>query len=104
MRREQKKAILSDLQKKMVFLVGPRQVGKTWLSKEIAKKYSEPLYLNYDFLEDRTTIKAAGWLPSVDLIIFDELHKIPDWKNYIKGVYDTKNPRTHILVTGSARL
>lgn len=104
MRREQKKAILADLQKKMVFLVGPRQVGKTWLAKEIAKEYSEPLYLNYDFLEDRRTIKTAGWLPPVDLIIFDELHKMPNWKNYIKGVYDTKNPLTHILVTGSARL
>ena len=29
---------------------------------------------------------------------------MPDWKNYLKGVYDTKRPEQKILVTGSARL
>jgi predicted AAA+ superfamily ATPase len=38
------------------------------------------------------------------LIIFDELHKKPEWKNFIKGVFDTKESGTRILVTGSARL
>lgn len=38
------------------------------------------------------------------MIIFDELHKKPEWKNFIKGVFDTKESGTRILVTGSARL
>jgi uncharacterized protein len=104
MRRKQKKLILQDLKKKMVFLVGPRQVGKTYLAKEIAKEYKHPLYLNYDVLIDKKTILAAKWLPETDLVIFDELHKMPKWKNYLKGVFDVHPEGMHILVTGSARL
>ncbi|MBW1790348.1 MAG: ATP-binding protein, partial [Deltaproteobacteria bacterium] len=39
-----------------------------------------------------------------ELLILDELHKMGDWKNYLKGVYDTRRPQLQILVTGSARL
>ncbi|KKR70133.1 MAG: hypothetical protein UU13_C0013G0013 [Candidatus Nomurabacteria bacterium GW2011_GWB1_40_7] len=98
------KNILLDLKKKMVFIVGPRQVGKTWLSKQILKEYKNPIYLNYDNSDHREIIKKQSWLPDVDLIIFDEIHKMSKWKNYLKGVYDTKIESTHILVTGSARM
>ncbi|MCP5505689.1 MAG: ATP-binding protein [Chlamydiales bacterium] len=104
MERKQKKPILRDLKKKMVFLAGPRQAGKTTLSKEIAKEFSSYLYLTYDRLEDRKVILEEGWLPSTELIILDEIHKMDQWKNYLKGVYDTKHPDQKILVTGSARL
>lgn len=88
----------------MVFLVGPRQSGKTWLAKEIAKLFRSSIYLNYDSLDDKKIIDEQAWNPETELIIFDELHKKTDWKNYIKGVFDTKNEKTKILVTGSARL
>lgn len=104
MERAQKINIIEDLKKKMVFLVGPRQVGKTWLAKDISKGYKKPLYLNYDSLEDRRIMHQLGWLPETDLLILDELHKMPKWKNYLKGVYDTRPNHLHILVTGSARL
>lgn len=104
MERVQKQLILRDLAKKIVFIVGPRQVGKTWLSKDIARSYKHPVYLNYDRLEDRKIIKDEAWLEETDLLIFDELHKMPDWKNFLKGVYDTKPNHLNILVTGSARL
>lgn len=104
MKRIQLPIILSDLKKKMVFIVGPRQVGKTWIAKEIAKNYSRPLYLNYDSAPDRETMRLESWQKDVDLIIFDELHKMRGWRNYIKGVYDTKPDNMHIIVTGSARL
>ena len=40
MKRFQLDLIKKDLEKKMVFLVGPRQSGKTWLAKKIAKAYN----------------------------------------------------------------
>ena len=98
------KKILSDLKKKMVFIVGPRQVGKTWLSKQVMKEYKNPIYLNYDNSDHREILKKQAWLPTVDLVVFDEIHKMPKWKNFLKGVYDTKPETIHVLVTGSARM
>lgn len=104
MERIQKSFILKDLDKKMVFLVGPRQVGKTWLAKNIASGFPNSLYLNYDKASDRKIMLAESWLDTTDLLVLDELHKMEDWKNYIKGVYDTKPKTLRILVTGSSRL
>jgi hypothetical protein len=104
MERFQKKAILHDLQKKMVLLAGPRQAGKTTLAKDIAQGFDTSIYLSYDRLQDRKMMIDESWLPSTELIILDEIHKMPEWKNYLKGVYDTKQPHQKIIVTGSARL
>jgi len=98
-------AILSDLNRKMVFITGPRQVGKTWLAKQVAAcSGREFLYLNYDSAEHRDIILRLGWLPSVELLILDEIHKMDSWRGFMKGVYDTRLPHLQILVTGSARL
>lgn len=104
MERYQKAAIIKDLHKKMVLLAGPRQAGKTTLAKAVAKEFSSSIYLTYDRAEDRKIILDESWLPSTELIIFDEIHKMAKWKNYLKGVYDTKLPHQKFLVTGSARL
>lgn len=104
MERAQKQTILKDLEKKLVLLVGPRQCGKTWLAKDIAKNFPNSVYLNYDQQIDKKIILEQSWLDSTDLLILDELHKMRDWKNYLKGVYDTKPESMRILVTGSARL
>jgi predicted AAA+ superfamily ATPase len=104
MNRIQLSYIIKDLNKKMVFLAGPRQVGKTYLAKQVAEFYKNPVYLNYDNLEDRGIILEQTWLDTTDLLILDELHKMAKWKNYLKGLYDTRPKHLHILVTGSARL
>lgn len=91
--------ILKDLKSKMVFLGGPRQVGKTTLSLNL---FSEDSYLNWDSGEDREKILQRT-LPSESVWIFDEIHKYKKWRNYLKGLYD-KNRNQKILVTGSARL
>jgi len=105
--------IIKDLQKKMVFIGGPRQVGKTTLSIAVAEaingKNSMPLhgkqdYFNWDVDEDRGNILKKQWDKKAPLIIFDELHKYPHWKRWIKGVFDIKPPHQEYLVTGSAKM
>ncbi len=97
--------IQKDLKKKMVFIGGPRQVGKTSLSRFIGNKnYTQFSYLNWDSAEDRKKIISAQFDPQAQLIIFDEIHKYRKWKNYIKGQFDKYQERFSIVVTGSARL
>jgi uncharacterized protein len=104
MERFQENAIRRDLEKKMVFLCGPRQIGKTWLAKKIASEVSKSIYLNYDRLEDREIILREGWRRDTELLVLDEIHKMKDWKNHIKGIFDTREPHLKMLVTGSSRL
>jgi predicted AAA+ superfamily ATPase len=66
--------------------------------------YQHSLYLNYDDVRDRKIMLEYSWLPTTNFLVLDELHKMPDWKNYLKGLYDNKPVDLHILVTGSARL
>jgi uncharacterized protein len=104
MNRYLQRSIAQDLAKKMVFVTGPRQVGKTTLAQELGKTYRQPLYLNYDFAPDRARMLAADWHPKQDYIVFDEIHSMPTWKMYLKGVFDTKPKTQALIVTGSARL
>ena len=104
MKRAQFDSVARDLTKKMVILVGPRQSGKTSLSKQLAEHYKRPVYLNYDRAADQKIIHDESWLQEADLLILDEIHKYPQWKNKIKGIYDTKPAHMHLLITGSARL
>lgn len=90
-----------DLTRKMVFVAGPRQVGKTTLARSLPGAIAG--YLNWDNAEHRTRILARE-LPSAKLWIFDEIHKYRRWRNYLKGLYDTRRSGQRILVTGSARL
>lgn len=92
-----------DLQHKMVFLTGPRQVGKTTLSQQLVAELGGQ-YLNHDVAQDRTLIVNQRWNPRAPLLVLDEIHKMRDWKAWLKGVYDGKPPAQQLLVTGSARL
>jgi uncharacterized protein len=109
------KGHLKDFEQ-MVFLSGPRQAGKTTTARHISSSYNG-IYLNWDLVEDRVKILSPpqNLLSSLNLqvasiqnplIIFDEIHKYPHWKNYLKGFYDYTywNGKIAILVTGSARL
>jgi predicted AAA+ superfamily ATPase len=93
--------ILADLGRKMVFVAGPRQVGKTTMARGLPGGALG--YLNWDVPEDRERILRRE-LPPRDLWVFDEIHKYRLWRNYLKGLYDARRPEQRILVTGSARL
>ena len=93
--------VAKDVRRKMVFVGGPRQVGKTTLALDLAG--GRKGYLNWDVAEDRERILRRE-LPNASLLVFDEIHKYHSWRNYLKGLYDSRRDGTRILVTGSARL
>lgn len=102
-----KEWIEEDLTRKMVFLGGPRQVGKTTLAKRILadRNLSEDSsYRNWDVLEDRREILREKLPSESSLIVLDEVHKFVRWRSLVKGFFDKFSPRRTILVTGSARL
>ena len=98
--------------KSMVFLAGPRQAGKTTLSQIISRSFSNHIYFNWDILEDRARLfENPNFFEALErkdsstpLVIFDEIHKYKDWKNYLKGVYDQFKDKYRFLVSGSGRL
>lgn len=101
--------VLADLSHKMVVLTGPRQVGKTTLAKQLMTQLSPAQYLNWDVPADRAVLTRQSWSPSSRLLVMDEIHKMPDWKQWLKGVVDADPPgapgsQRALLVTGSARM
>ncbi|MEI8347531.1 MAG: ATP-binding protein [Pseudomonadota bacterium] len=94
--------IKEDLKEKIVFITGPRQVGKTTLSQML---YPDAFtYLNFDNPQDRKLIITQNWNRKPSLIIFDEMHKMKNWKRWLKGIYDKEKGQGQFLVTGSAKL
>jgi uncharacterized protein len=93
----------------MAFLSGPRQVGKTTSSWAFSPT---PHYFSWDNDAHRQIILSGAPAVADDIgagkiktIIFDELHKYPEWKNFLKGFYDTfGKDKFKIVVTGSSRL
>jgi hypothetical protein len=101
MERYLKKALLEDIQQKIILLTGPRQCGKTTLSLMLNDDHQ---YLNYDLAEHRLLIAEKSWDRNKSLIILDELHKMDEWKSWLKGIYDVEGIPPGLLVTGSEEL
>ena len=115
MKRYLDDSVAHDLQHKLVFVTGPRQVGKTTLSRlllDANRQGGQGVYLNYDVARDRVQIERQSWPADAQLVVLDELHKMPDWKTWLKGVIDAvkgdvtagKTAKQQLLVTGSARM
>ncbi len=101
MERYLKKYIKEDIDNKIILLTGPRQVGKTTLSKMLENDFD---FFNFDNIDDRLSLQEKSWDRSKPLVVFDELHKLKNWKSWLKGIYDTEGIPPSILVTGSAKL
>jgi predicted AAA+ superfamily ATPase len=99
----------------MLFFPGPRQVGKTTVAEGLLNHYPGSHYLNWDTVETKTlilegnrtlgeTLKLNQLNTDIPLVVFDEIHKYPDWKNFLKGFFDLYKNKAHIGVTGSSKL
>lgn len=93
--------IKKHIDKKITMISGPRQSGKTTLTKRL---YTHFEYFNYDNDDDRRALNQKHWRRDVDCILFDELHKMPEWKRWLKGIYDKEGNTPRLIVTGSANL
>jgi predicted AAA+ superfamily ATPase len=93
-------ALSQDLGHKILLLTGPRQCGKTTLSKMLHDDYQ---YINYDLAEHRLLLGEKSWDRQKAVIIFAELHKMEHWKAWLKGIYDVEGMPPALVVTGSAR-
>ena len=100
-------------QKSMIFISGPRQVGKTTFAQDmVGRSYKNKVYFNWDIIENKKTlINNPTFFENVQrlddskpLIIFDEIHKYKNWKKYLKGIYDQFAKEYQFIVSGSGRL
>ena len=101
MDRYLKDPLAEEIDKKILLLTGPRQCGKTTLSKMLTTDFQ---YINHDLAEHRLLLAEKSWDREKALIIFDELHKMHEWKSWLKGIYDVEGIPPGLMVTGSARL
>ncbi len=99
--------------RQMRFITGPRQSGKTTLARlKLDETKSKELYYLWDlrsvrnrykqnqlfFTEDRSPRRSKQW------VCFDEIHKIPKWKNALKAIFDSTFEHYYFIVTGSAKM
>lgn len=96
--RFQKKFLIEHLQKRSAVLTGPRSSGKTALAKSVMQEFSSSFYLNFDHVDERKTASIS--LPDVELLVFDEIHKLENWQSFLKTVVPTRK----VLAISSAAI
>ena len=101
--------------RQMLFLSGPRQVGKTTAANAIGELMNDCYYFSWDSPLDRKAILEGPHViaqqtgadritDGLPLCIFDELHKFQHWRDFLKGMFDTYESNMRFLVAGSASL
>ena len=97
--------------RKMAFISGPRQVGKTTFAKNLLTQHETGRYYTWDeitfrrlWTKDPSQIVPAASQSHPPLLVLDEIHKAKAWKRTLKGLYDTLTSPCNIIVTGSAKL
>ena len=100
MKRIIEPGVRRDLARKMVFVSGPRQAGKTTLAAEIAAGVPGAQMFNWDVPADQRVMQAQSWVPTAPLLVFDELHKMKGWRHWLKGVFDGRRRGRCNLIPG----
>jgi hypothetical protein len=103
-------SVLADYKrKKIIVLLGARQVGKTTLLQELSKDMEKVLSLNCDnsddalALENKTSTELRHLLSPYDLVFIDEAQRVKNIGLTLKMIGDLKLD-TQVVVTGSSSL
>lgn len=86
-------------------ILGPRQVGKSTLAKEILKEYKNSLYLDLEKPSDLSKLDQAElYLESHKdkLVCLDEIQRRPDLFPLLRSLVDENKRSGHFLILGSA--
>jgi predicted AAA+ superfamily ATPase len=105
--RDIEPSLIKDLSKKMVFISGPRQCGKTTLANKIIENFKTSeirAYMNWDFGADREHILKEQFPAGSGILVLDEIHRYSRWRQVVKGLFDKRKHELKILVTGSGQL
>lgn len=86
---------------------GPRQIGKTTMALGLLGEEADensPAYLNWDVPGIPQQLREGKLPANESRIILDEIHKYKNWRNLIKGFYDSYKSKRQFIITGSAKL
>ena len=105
------KKMLDDLSgKKVIVLLGARQVGKTTILEDITEGKTKTLSINCDNLDDRQLIEEKSstelhhLISPFEIVFIDEAQRVKNIGLTIKMIGDLKNISTRVIVTGSSSL
>ncbi len=93
-----------DLKHKILIITGPRQCGKTMLSKNLYANTNQHCYFNYFDPKDRLILDKQEWSSNCKYLVFDEFHIKKNWKRWLKVLYEKRGLKPGVIVTGSAKL
>lgn len=99
-------------------LAGPRQVGKTTLSRQLMKEVNIPTHYAS---ADEPALKSSSWLEqqwetarykikgenAEALLVLDEIQKLPNWSETVKRLWDEdsfNNVQLKVILLGSSPL
>lgn len=88
-----------------VAILGPRQVGKTTLARQIADEYPDALYLDLESPEDRARFEQPGAYLRANrhrLLVLDEIQNLPEIFQTLRGEIDADRRPGRFLILGSA--
>ena len=97
---------------KVLLLIGPRQVGKTTLLKQMIKSFSAEKKVQFwncdesdvrQFLSDGNLAKLKSFIGSSDFIVIDEAQRVKNIGLTIKLIHDNFT-NVQLAVTGSSSL
>lgn len=97
---------LSNADKKVLFVWGPRRSGKTTILRKIAKEYGVRLY-NFDLVSDREKFAPrrevlAKIVKENKIILIDEIQSYPESTVMVKILHDEYGVK--VIATGSSEL